>query len=437
MFKIKDIKVSKIDYKPPLDFFEKFSKYKYNSLLHSQNLSIIGYIPYMRLEYDGDLFKLIHENEEMHLKGNPKEVLKELTSKLNFNKFPLNNIGLIGYFSYDLKDKIENFNNSNKSNYIMPLIEQVLYNEYFIFFNKERIAYKCELQFEKESKIFKLSDFSEGILATNFLQENSKDEYLKKIDKIKNYIFEGDIYEVNFTQQIEADFKGNPYEIFKKLYKINPAPYSAFLNFSSTIISNSPELFLEVNAKKVITKPIKGTIARGKTAKQDKQNKMILSNSEKDRAELNMIIDLLRNDLGKVCHYGSVKVNSKGHIETFENVYHLVGEVEGILKNDIIDLLFASFPGGSITGCPKIRAMEIINEMEKYRRNIYTGSIMMINKDNLLSNIVIRTLILDNGKLYFNAGGAITIDSDPVSEYNEYKAKLTSIAKVLNYDGIF
>ncbi len=436
MFKIKSYKIDKLQYRDPIVFFEKFYKNIYNSLLVSDDFIISGVAPYMIIKYEKNQIYVEFQDRKLEITEDWDIFIKKILEHLDFNVFPLSKIGLIGYLSYDLKDKIENLQVDNLNNYEMPLFEFALYNRYYVFSNTERILYKIELEFQKNSNIDKMIKFENSINATDFIFENNKEEYLRKVKKIKNYIHEGDIYEANFTQQVKARFTGNPYLLFKKLYKVNPAPYSAYLNFSSIIVSNSPELFLFVENNKVKTKPIKGTIRRGNTLKQDKINRRTLETSLKDRAELNMIIDLLRNDISKVCKYNSVKVKSKGHIETYENVFHLVGEVEGNLKSDMVDLIKATFPGGSITGCPKIRAMEIIAETEKFKRNLYTGSILVINKNNLISNIVIRSIIIQDDYLYFNAGGAITLDSVPEMEYEEFVAKISTILKVLDYDNV-
>lgn len=279
-----------------------------------------------------------------------------------------------------------------------------------------------------------LDDESDTYGIENLVWENEHDQYISKVKKIQDYIRNGDVYEVNLTQQVSGDFSGNAYSIFQKLFCLNDAPYSCYFNLGNLkIISNSPELFLRAMDKKVETRPIKGTISRSNDDQQDIKNKNELLGSAKDQAELFMIVDLLRNDLGKIAKIGTVTVKHAKKIEAYKNVYHLVGVVEGEMKSnfDYIDLIKATFPGGSITGCPKIRSMEIIDELETYTRNLYTGSIFMMNKTYFNSNIVIRTIIIENNKIFINSGGAITIDSDPESEYREMKTKLKNIMEIL------
>ena len=209
---------------------------------------------------------------------------------------------------------------------------------------------------------------------------------------------------------------------------------SAYMNYGNLKIAcNSPELFLKGDKNKIETRPIKGTINRGKNTEEDQKNCKILLDSEKDQAELFMIIDLLRNDLGKVCEYGSIQVLEAKRMEAYQNVYHLVGIIMGILrkKNSYWDLLKASFPGGSITGCPKVSSFKIIEELETFSRNIYTGTIFMMNREYFISNIVIRTAVFINDNFFLNSGGAITIDSSPEAEYEEINHKLTSMMEIL------
>jgi len=211
------------------------------------------------------------------------------------------------------------------------------------------------------------------------------------------------------------------------------------MNFGERkIISNSPEMFLKANENRVETRPIKGTVKTSINEKTDKKNRDYLLNSEKEQSELFMIIDLLRNDLSKVCEVNSVRVLNEKKLEKYENVYHLVGIIEGKLsgKKDYIDLIKATFPGGSITGCPKIRSIEIIKELEEYERNIYTGSIMILNNRFLDSSIVIRTAIIKDNAMYINSGGAITIDSKTEDEYQEMKNKISNFMRILNENNI-
>lgn len=269
-----------------------------------------------------------------------------------------------------------------------------------------------------------------------FKSNFDKEDYLESIRKIKRYIRSGDLYQVNMTQRFETEMTDEPLELYKKLRTINPAPFSAYMPFEeATILSSSPERFIQIRDGEIETRPIKGTRPRGKTPEEDAVESAMLLASEKDRSELLMIVDLERNDLGRVAEVGSVKVPELFVIEEYPTVYHLVSTVTATLKAGLtpIDLLRASFPGGSITGAPKIRAMEIIDELEPTQRNLYTGSIGYIgfNGDTDL-NIVIRTIVAKGDKAYFQVGGGIVWDSDEYAEYEETLHKARALMHALS-----
>ncbi|MCK4262328.1 aminodeoxychorismate synthase component I, partial [bacterium] len=258
--------------------------------------------------------------------------------------------------------------------------------------------------------------------------------YLNAVRRAKDYIGKGDIYQVNLSQRFSADFSTPPYELYKRLRSINPAPFASFLNFDGVaIVGASPERFLRLRGGKVETRPMKGTRPRGKSLEEDSKLREELLQSEKDKAELVMIVDLERNDLGKVCEYGSVQVTESRTLEPYATVFQTTATIEGRLREgkDSVDLLKATFPGGSITGAPKVRAMEIIDELEPTKRGIYTGSIGYLSFSGALDlNIVIRTFILKDGRAYFQVGGGIVADSCPEAEYEETldKAKALFLA---------
>jgi len=260
-------------------------------------------------------------------------------------------------------------------------------------------------------------------------------DYLRRIETAKRHIEAGDIYQVNLTQRLTADCRAAPLDIYRRLRIANPAPLGAYLDLGrSAVISASPELFLDLRDRHIITRPIKGTRPRTGDEILDAARSGDLLASEKDRAELNMIIDLERNDLGRVSEFGSVRVLSTGELETHPTVFHRVATVEGRLRGELAwpDLLRASFPGGSITGTPKIRAMQIIDDLEVTRRSVYCGSIGYIGLDGSLSfNIAIRTMIQERGRIHLFGGGAIVADSDPEDEYEESLAKVAGLMRSL------
>jgi para-aminobenzoate synthetase component 1 len=225
----------------------------------------------------------------------------------------------------------------------------------------------------------------------------------------------------------------SPYNLYLRLRQINPAPFAAYLNFDEvTIACSSPERFLRLQGDRVETRPIKGTIRRGKTPEEDEALSKELLGSAKDHAENMMIVDLERNDLGRVCRYGTVKVTELAILEKYPTVFHLTSTVVGQLREGIgpADLLKATFPGGSITGAPKVRSMEIIDELEPTRRSVYTGSLGYFSFDgNHDLNIVIRTFLIKGRQAYFQAGGAVVYDSNPESEYQETLDKVQALLR--------
>lgn len=276
---------------------------------------------------------------------------------------------------------------------------------------------------------------------------DSQASYINKIEQTKEFIRKGDVYQINLSQQWEFLGQRDPFILFKQLSLLNPAPFSAYFYLKDfAIISSSPERFLQKEGQVLETRPIKGTAPRGKTQAEDTLNKDTLKASVKERAELMMITDLMRNDLGKVSEIGSVEVPLLCACEAYQNVFHLYSVVRSQALSSIapIDIVRACFPGGSITGCPKLRAMEVIAELESRPRGIYTGSIgYFTGNGDFDFNIAIRTVVLEKhcisttysentSKINIQLGGAIVIDSNPVKEYEETHHKGESIFKILN-----
>lgn len=247
--------------------------------------------------------------------------------------------------------------------------------------------------------------------------------YKQAFNRIQQHLLEGDVYQVNLAQRFEAPFNGDAFALFTALQKISPAPFSAFMRLpEACVVSCSPERFIAVKGRTISTKPIKGTRKRGATDEADETLKQALLNSEKDRAENLMIVDLMRNDLGKICEPGSIHVPKLFDVESYPNVHHLVSTVTGKLKADVsaIDALNACFPGGSITGAPKIAAQNIITELEPHARHVYCGSIGYITPEGDMDiNIAIRTGVVTEDRFYFWAGGGIVKDSVCEDEYQE------------------
>ncbi len=357
--------------------------------------------------------------------------------------------GLMGYLSYDLKDAVEDLPRTSVDDQGLPRLCLFLPSAVVV---RDRIAketWVCVPEFTGpgaappdrvlQTVFDRLEDpppppapygGGQGGFSSNFTRKR----YLAAVGTVRDYIAAGDVYQVNLSQRFGMDFTGDPFSLFRDLFSLNPAPFFAYIQAGDhRIISTSPERFIRMASGRVETRPIKGTRPRGEAPEEDQRLRRDLAESRKDDAELSMIVDLLRNDIGKVCRAGSVRVTDHKRLEAYRNVWHLVSIVEGELAadRDAVDLVRATFPGGSITGCPKIRAMEIIDELEPNRRHIYTGSIGYLSfHDTLDLSIAIRTATVINDRILFSVGGGIVYDSDPGDEYAETLHKGRSLMEV-------
>jgi len=349
--------------------------------------------------------------------------------------------GLFGYFAYDLKDKIEDLPRTCVGS---GLPDICLYAPSVILIQDRKTGENrlCLPVFDRdrgqkdvlareESFIKRLEQsWQPGVFCTDgtgFVSSFAKPEYLSAVSQIIEHLRLGDIYQANLSQRFETGFSGDAYALFLRLFEKNPAPFFAFVQAGDhQVVSTSPERFLKVENQTVETRPIKGTIARGSTPAQDRERARILSRSTKDAAELTMIVDLMRNDLSRVTEHDSVEVTAHKRLETYDNVYHLVSVVEGRLKEGVscAEVFRAAFPGGSITGCPKIRSMEIIDSFEPVTRHVYTGSIGYLSFHGTMDlSIAIRTAVIHDGRLTFSVGGGVVYDSDPEKEFEETLVK--------------
>lgn len=431
MNKIRKYTIEEKDYIEPILLFETLDRGFMPSMLTGKGPkdiskeSIIGLNPHKReritkLESLWDRLGLLNDSTNFHDKP-----------------FPINHLGGIGYISYEALHSIESIHKLTTDNITMPFAEWIIYTIYYYFDHTNNKLYKISLEFDSKDIISGNNYKDNGFKVTNIKADFTPNQYRDNVRRILNEIKNGEVYEVNLTQGLVGDFQGSPYSLFKNLYKHNSAPFSAYLERDDlTIISNSPELFLKAIDNLIETRPIKGTAPRGKTYKEDEDIKIELIKSLKNQAELYMIVDLMRNDLSRVCELDSVKVKTSKRVEKYKNVHHLVSIIQGKLKEDLnyIDLFKATFPGGSITGCPKIRCMELTEEIERSSRNLYTGTIFLMNRSYLNSSIVIRSAVVKDKKIVLNSGGAITIDSNPEEEYRESRIKLESLFKVVNYE---
>jgi len=380
--------------------------------------------------------------------GNPFEILRSLLRGFRLDGRPVPapfGAGAVGYFAYDLCHFVESLPSTAQADIDLPECHLAFYGASLVYDHMLGMWYCAgypEAVNELTRKVISRRTPDVGppgpLAASSPPQGNfSRESYLEAVRRAIEYIRAGDIFQVNLSQRFEAELRCSPYELYQRLRAVNPAPFAAFLPLDDgAVISSSPERFLKVVDRKVETRPIKGTRPRGRTSEEDRAMRDELWRSEKDNAELAMIVDLERNDLGRVCSYGTVQVTEPKVLEEYPTVYHLVATVVGRLHEgkDLIDLLKATFPGGSITGAPKIRAMQIIDELEPTRRSVYTGAIGYIGfNGDMQLNIAIRTILAAGGRAYFQVGGGIVADSDPELEYEETLHKGVALFKALGF----
>ena len=426
--------------------------------------SFIGFDPFLVLKSRGDELTVLSEGRQERRRGNPFRALNELLESYDLDPggvpTPLAG-GAVGYFSYDLCHFIENVPGKAVDDLQLPECCLGFYDVAITFDHLEQRAYVVSSGFPEhdegrrsqrarerlEQVKARISDAwpsapgqcapPPGNRVAAMPQSNFTHlEYLRAVEAAREYIISGEIYQVNLSQRFEGRLTTHPYELYRRLRTINPAPFAAYLSLDEvTVISASPERFLKLDGDRVETRPMKGTRPRGRSLSEDAALAVALQDSIKDRAENVMIVDLERNDLGRVCRIGTVNVSDLCTLEEYATVFQLTSCVEGRLADgkSRIDLLEACFPGGSITGAPKIRAMEIIDELEPTRRSVYTGSIGYLSFSGQMDlNIVIRTILVKNDGVYLQVGGGIVYDSDPEAEYQETLHKAKALFQALN-----
>jgi len=407
---------------------------------------IIAAEPVCTLVTHGAITEITCSGTTIQSPENPFDLVKQqlqefqgfkLTDDLPFNG------GAIGYFSYDLARRLEALPVMAEDAEHIAEMAVGIYQWAVVVDHHRQKSYlvgRCEPQkwqglIDQFSQLPVRTDHQAFKVTGEIKSNMDKDFYFDAFYKIKHYLKEGDCYQVNLTQRFAADCEGNPWTAYQTLRQLNAAPFSCYLNLPEVqVLSSSPERFLKLTDGAVETKPIKGTRPRKADYAEDQQQIKDLLASNKDRAENLMIVDLLRNDISKTCKSGSVKVPLLFDIESYATVHHLVSTVTGLLADDqhALDLLKSCFPGGSITGAPKIRAMEIIEELEPNRRGVYCGSIGYIGfNGNMDTNIAIRTLVHSDNNIRFWAGGGIVNDSVAEDEYQESFDKAAAMLDLL------
>ncbi|MFH1983522.1 MAG: aminodeoxychorismate synthase component I [Pseudomonadota bacterium] len=413
---------------------------------------ILGLRPWLTLRGGRKCQNLTIRGRHLSLTADPFDTLGRIleTYRMTGAELPAPiAAGLMGYFSYDLKDCLEDLPRTTLDDLHLPHICLYAPSVVIVHDIRESKTRMLRPRFDTDDDDAVRAEMAAvrdrltspppapgGFSGDRrgFRSNFERGDYLDAVRRIREYIASGHVYQVNMSQRFQMDFSGDPWALFAALYRKNPAPFFAYVNAGDHhIVSTSPERFIQREGERVETRPIKGTRPRGETAASDAALREELAASKKDDAELSMIVDLLRNDIGKVCVGGSVRVAEHKRVEAYKNVWHLVSVVEGRRdpQYDSVDILRATFPGGSITGCPKVRSMEIIDEMEPTRRHIYTGAIGYVSfHDTMDLSIAIRTATISHDRITFSVGGGIVFDSDPADEFDETLHKGRTLMEV-------
>ena len=425
------------------DSLDRLMSLDYSFIFMLENHFLVGAQPFLIFESRGHEISLHWRNrkKEHFKKSDPLKFLNQCLAPYlkGFSKTPLFQGGMAGAVSYDAGRSLERLPVHAIDDQKLPEICMGFYDCAYLYpYNNGTgsiiaIALEEETTRDVQLKISSLASLLKSLPSSGpdkklkrsfcLTSHMTSQQYIHVVQRAKDYIASGDIYQVNLSQKFSGPCHENPYKLFQGLIRQYPAPHASFFRTGLfSLVSLSPERLMKIEDKKVLTSPIKGTRRRGRTPAEDEKLKEELNKSPKDNAELLMIVDLERNDLGKVCEYESIRVRTQKRIETHPSVFHMVADIEGTLQKDVnhLDCLRALFPGGSITGAPKLRAMEIIEELEPTRRSFYTGALgfMGFNQYSDFS-ILIRTLICQNSILSFQVGGAIVSDSVPELEYEE------------------
>ena len=437
-----NVTIRKIDYFID-NILNKKNSFIFESVEKAKNrgrYTIFGFDPDIILEINSN--SIFINKKKISSKKKPKSFLENFIKNFNYklpSNLPKMSMMLAGYLGYDIIRYFEKIPNSNRDDLNIPDVKLMRPNFVYIHDNQTNKMFYIKLNFNKNSmyeneisnlkkeitkdpKIvnFNIANVKKDIeIKSNF----TKKQFIDLVKKAKKYIASGDVFQVVLSQRFEKQLNKNPLDIYKKIRKTNPSPFLYFFNFNNfQIIGSSPEILVRVREKKITIRPIAGTRKRGANKIEDKKLKNDLLNDPKELAEHLMLLDLGRNDVGRASEDGTVKINEKFKIEKYSHVMHIVSNVYGKFKKgmSLLDGLLCGFPAGTVSGAPKIRAMEIIDELESKRRKLYAGGIGYFSANGDMDTcIALRTALVKNRKIYVQAGAGIVADSIPEKEYQE------------------
>ncbi|WP_315906318.1 anthranilate synthase component I [Priestia koreensis] len=415
--------------------------------------SIMGLRPFAILKGSEGQLEIQEQTEKVTKQGNPLQLMKEWMKKYEAPtnpELPSFQSGAIGYLSYDYVRYVEKLPASAKNDLAFPELYFLMFHDVFVYdHHTEELWVMVHDQHErKEAADDLINEYIKkwtspvqhhikyekiGMVENPLSVSMEEEEFQQAVEKIKQYISQGDVFQVNLSVRQSKPLHTHPMNLYEQLRSVNPSPYMSYMQTQDFhIVSSSPELLIKKQGKELSTRPIAGTRSRGRNAEEDLELANELIQNEKERAEHVMLVDLERNDLGRVSQYGTVEVDEFMVIEKYSHVMHIVSNVKGMVQDnkDFVDVIDAVFPGGTITGAPKIRTMEIIEELEPVRRGLYTGSIGWIGfNGDMELNIVIRTMLVEKGEVHVQAGAGIVIDSNPSHEYKESLKKAMALWK--------
>lgn len=458
-------KVISGDTETPITLFKKYVEKDKGFLLESYDaennkFSFISKNPSAILQGKNNEMTIIEKDTIQVKNGRLLDIVKDYLDKYKINndtEYPFVG-GAVGSISYDIIRQYEKLPNENKDVLDLPDVNLMIATELVIYnhhhskiillvleeegdLGREKAEQKLSfIENEIKNSMLNIKDFIlEDYCKKSIVKSNvSKEEYIKSVERAKRYIYEGDIFQVVLSQRWEIESEENPFEIYRRLRELNPSQYLFYINYGEyQVLGSSPEMLVKMQKDRVYTCPIAGTRKRGKDFKEDKLLAEDLLSDEKEKAEHVMLVDLARNDMGKVCKIGSIKLSEFMEVKNYSHVMHLVSTVEGERdeKKNAFDILSSILPAGTLSGAPKIRAMEIIEELEREKRGLYGGAVGYFGFDgNMDMCIAIRMMVVKNRKAYIQSGAGIVTDSVPENEYEETQNKAKALIKILGGD---